>query len=62
MPGWRQPTSSCTTWRELPLAARRYIARLEELVNCPVAIVSTGKDRKQTIRVRPNALKWLKSS
>jgi adenylosuccinate synthase len=62
MPGWRQPTSGCTSWRELPGPARRYITRLEELVNCPVAIVSTGKDRKQTIKVRPNKLKWLKSS
>lgn len=61
MPGWRTTTSGFRSWRELPGAARKYITRLEELVGCPVAIVSTGKDRTQTIPVRPNKLAWLKS-
>ena len=62
MPGWKTTTSGCRAWRELPVAARRYVRKLEELVGCPVAIVSTGKDREQTILVRPDKLKWLKSS
>jgi adenylosuccinate synthase len=61
LPGWKASTAFCRTWRDLPVLARRYVTRLEELVNCPVAIVSTGKDRGQTIPVRPAKLTWLKS-
>ncbi len=59
--GWQTSTASCRTWRELPTRARRYLSRLEELVNCPIAVVSTGKDRNQTIVIQPTRLAWLKS-
>jgi adenylosuccinate synthase len=62
LPGWRESTSRCTSWRQLPARARSYIRKLEELCGCPVAIVSTGKDRSQTIVLAPRRLRWLKSS
>jgi adenylosuccinate synthase len=61
LPGWRVPTGSCRSWRELPLAARRYLRRLEELAGCPIALVSVGSDRAAVIETGKGALKWLKS-
>jgi adenylosuccinate synthase len=51
-PGWDEPTSGITDFDRLPLNARRYLARLEELVEAPIDIVSTGPDRAQTIVLR----------
>jgi adenylosuccinate synthase len=48
-PGWAAPTKGVTSYDELPEAARRYIARLEEVSQVPVALVSTGSDRDETI-------------
>lgn len=62
MPGWRQATSGCVSWRELPVGARRYVAKLEELTGCPVALVSTGKERNHAVPVHPQKLKWLRSN
>jgi adenylosuccinate synthase len=50
--GWQAPTSHITEFARLPLRARRYIRRLEELISCPVSIVSVGPRREQTIQVR----------
>jgi adenylosuccinate synthase len=49
MPGWDAPTRGRRTFDELPAAARRYIARLEEVSGVPAAIVSTGSEREDTI-------------
>jgi len=49
MPGWSTPTRGVTEFSKLPDAARRYIARLEEISGVPAAIVSTGSDRAETI-------------
>jgi adenylosuccinate synthase len=48
-PGWSAPTKGATRFEDLPGEARRYIARLEEVSGVPVAIVSTGSDRAETI-------------
>ncbi len=48
-PGWGSPTSGARRIEELPANARRYIARLEELSGAPIAIISTGSDREDTI-------------
>lgn len=48
-PGWQQSTAGIKTWDELPLAARNYLNRLAELVGVPIAMVSTGADRRDTI-------------
>lgn len=49
MPGWSENTFGISQWDELPLNARNYLKRLEELCQVPVAIVSTGPERDQTI-------------
>jgi adenylosuccinate synthase len=56
LPGWRNPTKSVRRYSELPAEAQRYIARLEEISGVPVAIVSTGSDREDTI-VREDVLR-----
>jgi adenylosuccinate synthase len=58
-PGWRTPTRGVTRFADLPVEARRYIARLEEVSGVPVAIVSTGSDRAETIlREDSIAARW----
>ena len=49
MPGWRAPTRGARRFRDLPEAARNYIAMLEEVSGVPAAIVSTGSERDDTI-------------
>jgi adenylosuccinate synthase len=49
LPGWSTPTKGVRHFAELPGAARRYVARLEEVSGVPAAIVSTGSERDDTI-------------
>ncbi len=49
MPGWTESTVGVQKLEDLPEAARKYIARLEETIGVPVDIVSTGPDRVETI-------------
>ena len=49
MPGWTSPTRGLRMFADLPEAARRYIARLEEVSGVPAAIISTGSERDDTI-------------
>ncbi len=49
MPGWSETTFGVKTWEGLPANARAYLDRLEELCGVPVAIVSTGPERDETI-------------
>ncbi len=49
MKGWMTPTSSIRRYSALPLPARRYIKRLEEICRCPARIISVGPERDQTI-------------
>ena len=49
MPGWSEPTKGARRLADLPAAARRYVARLEEVSGVPAAIISTGSDRTDTI-------------
>ena len=53
MEGWSTPISQARSFRELPAAARRYVKRLEELLDCPVDIISVGARREQTIVRKP---------
>ena len=48
-PGWEESTAGITEWDKLPAAARAYLRALEELVGCPLAIVSTGPGREATM-------------
>ena len=52
MPGWRSSTVGARDLADLPGAARDYLRRIEEIVNVPIAMVSTGPDRNQTIILR----------
>jgi len=52
MPGWPSPTKGVRRFEDLPEAARRYIARLEEVSGVRAAIVSTGSERDDTIHRR----------
>ena len=49
MPGWTSPTAGVRRFDRLPEAARKYIARLEEVTGVRAAIVSTGSERDDTI-------------
>jgi adenylosuccinate synthase len=49
LPGWTTPTLGVTREQDLPEAARRYLARIEEIVGVPIDVISTGPDRDQTI-------------
>ena len=52
LPGWSESTVGATTVEQLPANAQAYIKRIEELVGCPVDIISTGPDRAETIVLR----------
>jgi adenylosuccinate synthase len=55
-PGWSAPTRGMRRFADLPAAAKRYVARLEEVSGVPVAVVSTGSERNDTI-IREDVLK-----
>ncbi len=51
-PGWQEPVTDARRVADLPANARRYMERLEELVETEIVIVSVGPDRDQTILLR----------
>lgn len=51
LPGWQQEISDIRSFGQLPENARRYLARISEIIGRPVEIVSVGPDREQTIHV-----------
>lgn len=51
MPGWSESTAGARTWEELPENAVNYIRRIEELIEAPIAMVSTSPEREDTILV-----------
>ena len=52
MLGWEGTTAGARSWADLPAQAIKYVRRIEELIRCPVALVSTSPDREDTILVR----------
>jgi adenylosuccinate synthase len=48
-PGWNKPTTQCRSFKDLPPNAQRYLRFIEEQLDVPVAIVSVGQERDQTI-------------
>jgi adenylosuccinate synthase len=50
--GWSESTAGARSWAQLPAQAIKYIRRVEELIRCPVALVSTSPEREDTILVR----------
>ena len=51
MPGWSESTEGARSWAELPAEAIKYVRRVEELIDCPVAMLSTSPEREDTILV-----------
>ncbi len=51
--GWLTPTNRIRNYEKLPTKARRYIARLEEHISCPVNLISIGSARDETIEKMP---------
>jgi len=52
LPGWKDSTVGITEYDHLPANARKYLERLQALVNVPIDMISTGPDRDQTIVLR----------
>ncbi|SDW56867.1 Adenylosuccinate synthetase [Ruegeria halocynthiae] len=51
MPGWSESTEGARSWADLPANAIKYVRRVEELIECPVALLSTSPEREDTILV-----------
>jgi len=50
--GWKEPTANARSWADLPAQAIKYVRRIEELVGCPIALLSTSPEREDTILVQ----------
>ena len=47
--GWHEATAKARSWAQLPAQAIKYVRRIEELIGCPVALLSTSPEREDTI-------------
>jgi adenylosuccinate synthase len=47
--GWQEKTAGARSWAELPAQAIKYVKRIEELIECPVVLLSTSPEREDTI-------------
>jgi adenylosuccinate synthase len=52
MPGWQESTFGIKRYEDLPLNARNYLKRIEQVTGAPIDIISTGPDREETIVMR----------
>jgi adenylosuccinate synthase len=50
--GWQEKTAKARSWADLPAQAIKYVRRIEELVGCPVALLSTSPEREDTILMK----------
>jgi adenylosuccinate synthase len=50
--GWQEGTAKARSWAQLPAQAIKYVRRIEELVGCPVALLSTSPEREDTILMK----------
>jgi adenylosuccinate synthase len=53
LPGWQTPTTDVRNFDDLPPQAQAFIRRVEELLECPVDLISVGPSREQAIIVNP---------
>jgi adenylosuccinate synthase len=53
MQGWSTPTAGVTQLDQLPKEARAYVDRIQEIIGCPIDLISTGPKRHESITVRP---------
>ena len=52
LPGWQASTEKARSWADLPAQAVKYVRRIEELIEKPVALVSTSPEREDVILMR----------
>ena len=52
LPGWQTDIGDIRRFEDLPIEARTYVKRLEELLNCPASVISVGERREQTIMIQ----------
>ncbi|WP_343153614.1 adenylosuccinate synthase [Buchnera aphidicola (Mindarus keteleerifoliae)] len=52
LPGWNESTAGITNFKFLPILAKKYINRIQELIGIPIDIISTGPSRDETIVIR----------
>ena len=52
MPGWSESTFGAKSLDQLPQNAINYVKRIEQLIECPIDIISTGPDREETMILR----------
>jgi adenylosuccinate synthase len=50
--GWSQSTRGARSWVDLPAQAVKYVRRIEELIGCPVTLLSTSPERDDTILMK----------
>jgi adenylosuccinate synthase len=53
LPGWQTDTTKIRSFKQLPLEARQYVSRLEELISCPVSLICVGPERGAVIEKTP---------
>jgi adenylosuccinate synthase len=53
LPGWQTPTTGIRNFDDLPPQAQAFIRRVEELLECPVDLISVGPSREQAVIVNP---------
>jgi adenylosuccinate synthase len=53
MPGWQISTRAIRSFKDMPEAAQNYLNRLEELIGCPINLVSVGSAREETLTKTP---------
>ena len=52
LPGWKESTYGARSWNDLPAKAVKYVRHIEELIECPVALLSTSPEREDTILMK----------
>ncbi len=57
MDGWKETTAGLKTYAELPENAKKYLKRIEEIIETPIDIISTGPDRVETILINDQLFK-----
>jgi adenylosuccinate synthase len=50
--GWSQSTRGARSWSDLPAQAIKYVRQIEELIECPVTLLSTSPEREDTILMK----------
>jgi adenylosuccinate synthase len=50
--GWQEGTAHARSWAQLPAQAVKYVRRIEELIGCPVTLLSTSPEREDTILMK----------